>query len=54
MPIVFAGAGLAPMTVDRKVLTVDIAPTLSAFLSIKPPSGSVGEPLVEVTRTAGR
>jgi len=54
VPIVFAGAGLAAMTVDRKVLTVDIAPTLSAFLSIKPPSGSVGEPLVEVTRTAGR
>jgi hypothetical protein len=27
---------------------VDVAPTLSAFLGIKPPSGSDGEPLVEV------
>ena len=50
VPIVFAGAGLTPQTVDRRVHTVDIAPTLSAFLGIKPPSGSVGEPLEEVTR----
>ncbi len=48
--LVFAGAGLTPQTVDRRVHTVDIAPTLSAFLGIKPPSGSVGEPLEEVTR----
>ena len=48
VPIVFAGAGLEPAIVDRRVLTVDIAATLSAFLGIKPPSGSVGEPLVEV------
>ena len=50
VPIVFAGAGLTPQTVDRRVHTVDIAATLSAFLNIKPPSGSVGEPLAEVTR----
>jgi predicted AlkP superfamily pyrophosphatase or phosphodiesterase len=48
VPIVFAGAGLEPSIVDRRVLTVDIAATLSAFLGIKAPSGSVGEPLVEV------
>ena len=52
VPIVFAGAGLRAQTVDRRVQTVDIAPTLSAFLGIKPPSGSVGEPLEEVTSTA--
>jgi len=51
VPIVFAGAGLAATTVDRKVLTVDIAPTLSAYLGIKAPSGSVGTPLPEVVRT---
>jgi len=54
VPIVFAGAGLKPMFVDRRVHTVDIAPTLSAFLGIKPPSGSVGEPLEEVTSVADR
>ncbi len=53
VPIVFAGAGLAAMTVDRKVQLILPRP-LFAFLSIKPPSGAVGEPLVEVTRTAGR
>lgn len=48
VPIVFAGAGLAPAIVDRRVLTVDIAATLAAYLGIKPPSGSVGNPLEEV------
>ena len=51
VPIVFAGAGIKSHTVDRRVRTVDVAPTLSALLGIKPPSGSVGDPLVEVTRT---
>lgn len=48
VPIVFAGAGLKPRTVGRRVLTVDVAATLSAFMGIKPPSGSAGRPLVEV------
>jgi predicted AlkP superfamily pyrophosphatase or phosphodiesterase len=48
VPIVFAGAGLEPAVVDRRVLTVDIAATLAAYMGIKPPSGSVGEPLEEV------
>ncbi len=48
VPIVFAGAGLRAETVDRRVLSVDIAPTLSSYLGIKAPSGSVGEPLGEV------
>jgi len=52
VPIVFAGAGLPAQVIDRKVYTVDVAPTLSAFLSIKAPSGSVGTPLQEVLRTA--
>jgi hypothetical protein len=48
VPIVFAGAGLPAQTVDRKVYTVDIAPTLSLYLGIKAPSGAVGVPLTEV------
>ena len=48
VPIVFAGAGITPKVIDRKVLTVDIAPTLSAYMGIKPPSGSQGELLTEV------
>ena len=48
VPIVFAGAGLHAQTVDRRVHTVDIAPTLSSYLNVKPPSGSVGTPLREV------
>jgi len=48
VPIVFVGAGLEAKTVDRRVETVDIAPTLSTYLNIKAPSGSVGTPLEEV------
>jgi len=48
VPIVFAGAGLEPKTVDRSVYTVDIAVTLAALLNIKPPSGASGEVLYEI------
>ena len=54
VPIVFAGAGLAATTVDRRVETVDIASTLSAFLGIKAPSGYVGVPLLEVVTKTKR
>ena len=49
VPIVFAGVGLQPRTIDRKVLTVDVAATLSAYMGIKQPSGASGIPLVEVS-----
>ena len=48
VPIVFAGMDLKPAKVSRKVYTVDIAPTLAAFVGIKPPSGSVGQVLPEI------
>ena len=48
VPVIFAGFGLPSATVDRKVFTIDIAPTLAAICSIKPPSGAVGVPLREV------
>lgn len=48
VPIAFAGMQIPAQHVQRSVLTVDIAPTLTTFLGIKPPSGSAGVPLVEV------
>lgn len=50
VPIVFAGYRLRPQNVDRRVETIDVAPTLSAILGIKPPSGAAGGVLVEVTK----
>ena len=48
VPIVFAGAGLKPMQVERRVQTVDVAVTLAAYLGIMAPSGAVGRTLEEV------
>jgi len=48
--VVFAGAGWPALKVDRTITPYDIAPTLAAFLQVKPPSGAVGKPLVEVLR----
>ena len=48
VPIVFAGMQIPARHVQRRVHTVDIATTLSTFLGVKPPSGSIGTPLVEV------
>lgn len=48
VPVIFAGAGLPSMTVSRPVTPYDIAPTLAAYLGLKPPSGSIGMPLPEV------
>ena len=50
VPVMFAGAGLPAATVNRPVTPYDIAPTLAAVLGIKPPSGSIGNPLVEVLK----
>ena len=46
--IMFAGWDIPALKVRRQVETVDIAPTLSLLLGAKSPSGSVGEPLIEV------
>jgi len=48
VPVIFAGPGIAPGTVHREIRTVDVAPTVAAYLGIKPPSGSVGQVLTEV------
>jgi hypothetical protein len=48
VPIIFAGNGLKNKEIFRKVETVDVALTLSNYLKIKIPSGSSGQPLLEV------
>jgi arylsulfatase A-like enzyme len=48
VPVMFAGAGLQPRTVTRAVTPYDVAPTLAAWLGVKPPSGTIGNPLPEV------
>ena len=51
VPLIFAGPGIQPGRIYRRVETVDVAPTIAALLGVKPPSGSVGVPLVEVFAT---
>ena len=48
VPIFFAGHRVPRGKVHRSVGPHDIAATIAAYLDIKPPSGSVGTPLVEV------
>ena len=48
VPIFFAGNGVRAQTISRLVGPQDIAATLAAYLEVKPPSGSVGVPLMEV------
>ena len=50
VPVMFAGPGIQKRSVGRPVGPQDIAPTLSAWFGIKPPSGSVGSPLTEIVR----
>ena len=48
VPILFAGFGIEPQTVSRRVHTIDIALTLSTVVGARPPSGATGEVLLEV------
>lgn len=48
VPLIFAGADLEPQTIYREVSTVDLVSTLSAYLGLQAPSGSVGTVLEEV------
>jgi predicted AlkP superfamily pyrophosphatase or phosphodiesterase len=48
VPVMFAGAGLKAGTVSRPVTPYDVAPTLANYLGVKPPSGSIGNPLEEI------
>jgi predicted AlkP superfamily pyrophosphatase or phosphodiesterase len=48
VPVIFAGAGLKQKVISRPVSPYDIAPTLSAYFGVKPPSAAIGNPLPEV------
>ncbi|WNC66874.1 alkaline phosphatase family protein [Thalassotalea nanhaiensis] len=48
VPIIFVGKTIPAKHVYRRVQTVDVAPTLSAIMAIKPPSASNGVILTEV------
>ena len=48
VPIIFMGPGIQPKTVHRRVHPVDVAPTITAFLGMTPPSSAQGTPLEEV------
>jgi len=48
VPIFFAGHDVPAQVIGRRVAPTDIAPTIAAYLGVKPPSGSVGHVLTEV------
>jgi len=48
VPIMFVGPGIEHSVIARSVHPEDIAATVTSYLGIKPPTGSVGTPLVEV------
>ncbi len=54
VPVIFAGHGVGSARIVRPVTPYDIAPSLSAYLGINPPSGSRGQPLHEVLQQPGR
>ncbi|MEN8133797.1 MAG: alkaline phosphatase family protein [Pseudomonadota bacterium] len=54
VPVIFVGNGLQASRVNRAVTPYDIAPTLSAYLGVKPPSGAVGAVLAEVVAIASK
>lgn len=50
VPVIFRGPGVTPGRVNRSIETVDVAPTIAAYLGTKPPSGATGTPLQELWR----
>lgn len=50
VPIIFTGPRVDAARIVRRVHTIDVAPTIAAYLGTKPPSGATGVPLVEVLR----
>ena len=48
VPILFTGPGIPSGATQRPVAPEDIASTITAYLGLKPPSGSTGAPLLEI------
>jgi predicted AlkP superfamily pyrophosphatase or phosphodiesterase len=54
VPVIFAGYGIEPITVKRRVHTVDVAITLSNIVGALPPSGAAGDVLFEVLESRSK
>lgn len=54
VPVVFAGGNLKPQKIYRAIEPVAIAPTLSAVVGAKAPSGARSEVLSEVMQHSSR
>lgn len=49
VPVIWMGPGIESGRFARRVETVDVAPTISAYLGVKYPSGSRGSVMTEIT-----
>ena len=52
VPVIWMGPGIEAGRIGRRVETVDVAPTIAAYLGVMPPSGSRGRVMEEVTASA--
>lgn len=50
VPLIFTGPGISRQRIERRVNTIDVAPTVAAYLGTKFPSGTTGQVLPEVAR----
>jgi len=48
VPVIWMGPGVPPGRIARRVETVDVAPTISAYLGVKYPSGTRGRVMTEI------
>ncbi len=47
VPVIWMGPGIEAGRIGRRVETVDVAPTIAAYLRVRPPSGTRGRVLTE-------
>jgi arylsulfatase A-like enzyme len=48
VPVIWMGPGIEPGRIARRVETVDVAPTIAAYLGVKYPSGARGRAMAEI------
>jgi predicted AlkP superfamily pyrophosphatase or phosphodiesterase len=48
VPVIWMGPGIDASRIGRRVETVDVAPTIAAYLRVRPPSGARGRVMTEV------
>ena len=49
VPVIWMGPGIENVRIARRVETVGVAPTISAYLGVKYPSGARGKVMTEIT-----